>query len=294
MLKSIAFSLAILVCLAFAEKNYKNYAKHGVCGKSFVMSLRIIGGERAKRAEFPWMVSIMRRGNHFCGGSIISERFVLTAAHCFCSGLDDDDFYSPRSVKLRIGHHKLAEEMREGFTAHVKSIVIHSGYKCNVAKDDIALVVLEKDLAWSATVAPVCVSRTKDELTGGGHVTVAGWGWTSQDFATGERSNALRKARLRMIDLDDCRSWYKAEKKSLKILNSHLCAGYKSGGIDACWADSGGPLMKPVGSSTDQMMIVGIVSTGRGCGLANLPGIYTMVSHYIPWIDGVMETFPNK
>lgn len=119
-----------------------------------------------------------------------------------------------------------------------------------------------------------------------------------------------------MINLDECRQWYREQNKHLDILDSHLCAGYKNGGIDACWvrkdktnlnlhfllkvfckptfifclfkADSGGPLMKKI-HGTDQIMIIGVVSTGRGCGRPNLPGIYTRLSDYIPWIDNIID-----
>ncbi|CAH1107306.1 unnamed protein product [Psylliodes chrysocephalus] len=289
MIKSLLYSWATIVVVS-GDKLFKNYAKHGECGRSPPsISLRIVGGEQAKKTEFPWMVSLTKRGGHFCGGAIISEKLVVTAAHCLCTGLGDDDFFPAKSIKITLGQHDLTDKNSNAYNVQVKTIIVHHGYVCKVAKDDIALLELEKEVKWSNHVAPACVAAVKNQNEfDHSHATVAGWGWNAEDLAIGRRSDSLQKAKLRMINLDECRQWYREQNKHLDILDSHLCAGYKNGGIDACWADSGGPLMKKI-HNTDQIMVIGVVSTGRGCGRPNLPGIYTRLSDYIPWMDHIID-----
>lgn len=116
----------------------------------------------------------------------------------------------------------------------------------------------------------------------------------------------LQKAKVHVIETEKCRSWYKSQGKKTKIQESQICAGHEQGGIDACWvsltstklyvakqnieiqADSGGPLMVDM-DAPDRMMVVGVVSTGIGCARPYLPGIYTRVSEFIPWIRGVVK-----
>ncbi|KAJ8922188.1 hypothetical protein NQ315_004123 [Exocentrus adspersus] len=264
------------------------------CGsyKSGQRLAKIVGGENAEKGEFPWLVSITRRGGHFCGGTVINNRFILTAGHCLCTGIGQD-ILKPGNIKITVSQHDLTQKESDAYQMDIKAISLHPGYICNKPKDDIAILELDQELQWSETVLPACLP-----VASGHHkhskfdnilATVAGWGWMSEKNSKGGRANRLQKARVNVIETEKCRSWYKAQGKKTKIQETQLCAGHEQGGIDACWADSGGPLMVKTEGQSNQLMVVGVVSTGIGCARPQLPGIYTRVSEYIPWIKEVIR-----
>ncbi|XP_066154042.1 plasminogen-like isoform X1 [Euwallacea fornicatus] len=253
---------------------------------------KIVGGQEAFKSEFPWMVSITRRGNHFCGGTLINRNYVLTAAHCLCTGSGHIDYLSPKSIKITISQYDLTKQGDGAYEMEVKGVTVHPKYQCNYVKDDIAILELERPVLWTESAAPACLpAETLEKAYSQFHdsvATVAGWGWTNEHRGNGQRSNILRKAKVQVIETEKCRSWYKSQGKKTRIQETQICAGHEQGGIDACWADSGGPLMVET-DTQNQMMVVGVVSTGIGCARPYLPGIYTRVSEYIPWIREVVQ-----
>ncbi|XP_030753933.1 trypsin-1-like [Sitophilus oryzae] len=250
---------------------------------------KVVGGEAAAKAEFPWIVSITRRGNHFCGGTLINKKYVMTAGHCLCTG-SGNDHLAPASLKVTLSQHDLTKESSDAQVVNVKSIIVHPGYSCKKVKDDIAILELNEQVIWSQSIIPACLpagSEQKAYSTFDNNLaTVAGWGWINEERGKGGRAEILQKAKVNVIEIEKCRTWYKSQGKKTKIQEGQICAGYEQGGIDACWADSGGPLMI---DANDQMMVVGVVSTGIGCARPYLPGIYTRVSEYIPWIRDVLQ-----
>ncbi|KAJ8943777.1 hypothetical protein NQ314_009656 [Rhamnusium bicolor] len=258
---------------------------------------KIVGGQNAEKGEFPWLVSITRRGGHFCGGTVINNRFIMTAGHCLCTGIGQD-ILKPGNIKITISQHDLSQKNSNAYQVEIKAISIHPGYICNKPRDDIAILELEKSLQFGLrktwkSVLPACLpfaaNHDKHSKFDNILATVAGWGWTNEDSSKGGRAKTLQKARVNVIETEKCRSWYKSQGKKIKIQETQLCAGHEQGGVDACWADSGGPLMVSTDEPTDQMMVVGVVSTGIGCARPHLPGIYTRVSEYIPWIQQIIE-----
>ncbi|CAG9768152.1 unnamed protein product [Ceutorhynchus assimilis] len=202
-----------------------------------------------------------------------------------------NDQLKPNSLKVTISQHDLTKVDTESYEMSLKSIVVHPEYTCNKARNDIAILELENEVSWTESVTPACLPVDDSEKSystfHNNLATVAGWGWTNEERGKGKRAVVLQKADVNVIETEKCRSWYKSQGKKTKIQESQICAGHENGGIDACWADSGGPLMIGSGSK-DQMMVVGVVSTGIGCARPHLPGLYTRVSTYIPWIKEVI------
>ncbi|KAK5640309.1 hypothetical protein RI129_011120 [Pyrocoelia pectoralis] len=258
------------------------------CGRrKLSRAAKVVGGENATEGEFPWLVSLTRRGGHFCGGSLITRSHVLSAGHCLCSG---SSIIPASQLKITLAQYDLVQPSPYKYETLVKSATLHPDYVCGKVKNDLAILELEKELEWSEFVHPACLPIALGES---GYkrfenilATVAGWGWTNENTQLGE-GDRLQKAKVNILKIDTCRTWYKSQGKKTKILDTQICAGYEQGGIDSCWADSGGPLM--VASDSGEVMVVGVVSTGIGCARPFLPGLYTRISDYIPWVESVVK-----
>ncbi|XP_017480737.1 PREDICTED: transmembrane protease serine 9 [Rhagoletis zephyria] len=253
-------------------------------------SPKIIGGSEAANGELPFMVSLTRRGGHFCGASILNEQWLVTAGHCVCNGLNK--IFQISQIQGVIGLHSISQYL-SGNTAeksapiriNFKSIIPHPKYECTNVKNDIALLQLDTPMVFTERVKPICVSvesphkEYENQLA-----TVSGWGWTNENQEEGPKADVLKKVAVKIWNNNSCEKSYKLHGKSNSLISdTQLCAGLKNGGADSCWADSGGPLIMK-----DQIL-VGIVSTGIGCARPGLPGIYTRVSKYVSWIESVLR-----
>ncbi|KAK3875920.1 hypothetical protein Pcinc_019238 [Petrolisthes cinctipes] len=235
------------------------------CGLRF--SQKIVGGEPTQVDQFPWMVGIARKDDHFtfCGGSIISDRFILTAAHCV-SGKQPGDLY------VRAG--ETVRGNPQSITVNVQQIIVHNGYSAlSHVKNDIALLKLATSLPYNDRVFPVCLAANGDKFDNEIAV-VSGWG---RNESGGNTLNGLHEVSVKVLSKENCRqnSLYEKPEVNKKI----LCAS--SEGKDACQGDSGGPLVFLNG---DHYIQIGIVSWGIGCANINYPGIYTRVGAFNKWI----------
>lgn len=237
---------------------------------------RIQGGEFAQVNEFPHMVAIVdptRSLNAFCGGTLISEDYVITAAHCV------DSFFSRYSV--RVGIVNLKEE--DSQTIQVLRTIRHPLYKAPASYHDIALLQLATKVQLSKRVMPACLPTVNGRLGEGRILTVAGWGRTE----TADISNVLLKGFGRTLSRFKCddaldTGGLNSEFYRAGITDSIICLDESSSG--ACQGDSGGPLTGEI-PSTCQHVVFGVVSKGSpSCQATTVPGIYTNVEHYIQWI----------
>ncbi|CRL05180.1 CLUMA_CG018056, isoform A [Clunio marinus] len=239
----------------------------------------IVGGVKAKPGEFPHMAAIgypnLNGDLSFkCGGSLISEYFVLTAAHCSVA-----DRTSPSVVRLGDLNLSIRDQGLPEVDIPIDSFISHESYNKKTRENDIALIKMKQAATFSDDIRPACLQQT--QTIEKEKAIATGWGYTE---VAGSTSDILQKVQLDIIDNQKCKSVYDDED-NYKIYDSQMCAGVLAGGKDTCGGDSGGPLQITVGNKC-VFGIVGVTSYGSTfCGSRNAPGIYTRVSSYIDWIE---------
>lgn len=227
---------------------------------------RIADGRISRKSAWPWQASLQIDGTHFCGASLISEEWLLTAAHCF------DTYKNPKLWTASFGITLSPALMRRP----VQSIITHEGYSAHKHDDDIAVVRLSTPVVFSKDVSRVCLPDASFEALPNSHVFVTGWGALK---ANGPFPNNLREVEIKVISNDICN---KVNAYGGAVSSGMLCAGFLTGKLDACEGDSGGPLVIPRDGHI--WYVIGIVSWGIDCGKENKPGIYTKVTRYRDWI----------
>uniref|UniRef100_A0A3P9PTV5 ST14 transmembrane serine protease matriptase a n=1 Tax=Poecilia reticulata TaxID=8081 RepID=A0A3P9PTV5_POERE len=242
------------------------------CGrKKLRSSTRIVGGEDAAQGEFPWQVSLhFQTYGHVCGASIISENWLVTAAHCVQI---DDIFGEPAKWEVYLGLHD--QRKIESFVVKrkLKQIISNPNYNPNTFNNDIALMELDSPIKFSDYIQPICLPNNDYKVPVGETVFITGFGATREG---GTAAKVLQKAEVRIINYSECN-----KLMSYRLTSKMFCAGVLTGGVDACQGDSGGPLNILEG---DYMLLAGVVSWGDGCARRNKPGIYTTVSEFRGWI----------
>ncbi|KAK0067733.1 transmembrane protease serine 3 [Biomphalaria pfeifferi] len=245
----------------------------GHCGVTeYNSGFKIVGGSQTTITKYPWQVSIRVNGYHMCGGSLINDHWVLTAAHCVT---DDKETIYMNQYSIVIGTSSSSTNSYSHIYS-VSNILYHSGYIKNT-KDDIALIKLSRaaNLA-DRDIQHVCLPDPNEDFSG--QVCVAtGWG----DTYEGENNTPeiLREVNLPIISHQLC-SYYMGRFEA-----GIICAGNRLGGVDTCQGDSGGPL---VCQRNGVWKVAGVVSNGVGCARQNQFGFYTEVSKYISWIQGTI------
>jgi secreted trypsin-like serine protease len=236
------------------------------CGRPAVKPLRtrIVGGQEAVPHSWPWLVSLQYYGGHFCGGTLIDEYHVVTAAHC----LQDPNMFNA-GFTVVAGLHTRSEPFT-GRTQHkqVARIFNHEAYNERTFENDIAVLRLASPVTLNEYVNVACLPGTDPELHG--NAIIAGWGTL---HFQGDSPDPLHQANI--IIMDQCKNVYNYDPIK------QICAGNHEYSKDSCQGDSGGPLMHEVNG---QWILSGAVSYGDECAKEHFPGMYARVSHYVPWI----------
>ncbi|XP_046892314.1 ST14 transmembrane serine protease matriptase a [Hypomesus transpacificus] len=244
------------------------------CGKSLFKTSRIVGGQNAEEGEFPWQVSLhIKNMGHVCGASIISNSWLVTAAHC----VQDDTkikFSRPGVWEAYLGLHIQKQFGNKVEKRNLKQIISHPYYNSYTFDYDIALMELDSPVSYSDYIRPICLPAPQHFFAAGNSVWITGWGATREG---GSGATVLQKAKVRIINSTVCNALMSGQ-----ITSRMMCAGKLDGGVDACQGDSGGPLSSPDGS---HMFLAGVVSWGDGCARKDKPGIYSTVTKFRGWIQ---------
>ncbi|XP_060236824.1 transmembrane protease serine 11C [Meriones unguiculatus] len=227
---------------------------------------KVAGGQDADEGEWPWQASLQQNSVHRCGATLISNNWLITAAHCFVRDTN------PKNWKVSFGLLLNKPQIQRT----VKNIIIHENYSYPAHDNDIAVVRMSSPVLYESNIRRACLPEATQQFPPNSDVVVTGWGTLKSD---GESPNILQKGRVKVIDNETCNS---GKAYGGVIKPGMLCAGFLEGRVDACQGDSGGPLVSE--DAKGIWFVAGIVSWGDECALPNKPGVYTRVTYYRDWI----------
>ena len=227
-------------------------------------SRRVINGRPAKAGQYPWMAYVQSTIGS-CGGTVINDRYVMTAAHCV------QNVKSPDAFTVTLHAYKTEDFQNPELHHKVSKFIMHPKYQGVNSFHDIALLQLEEPLKFNASFMPVCIPKTNEY----DNLVVAGWGLMNV-WLLKVTPPTLREADLNEVSTEKCSSYYQDINGKMAI-----CAGGNKG---SCQGDSGGPLMTRIDGQTYQ---AGIVSFGGAdCGiLGKSPSVFERPTAHLKWIQ---------
>ncbi|XP_053698573.1 serine protease hepsin-like [Sabethes cyaneus] len=237
---------------------------------SNISDLRIYGGKNATDGMYPWMVALYYDNKFICGGSLINNLYILTAASCVFN--TDRTLFSVKFLMYDRGNPD-----SNFFERRVSYIMTNWFLDTGITSmNDLALLKLNETVPLGSGLSPVCLPP-EGPTYGGYNGTVTGWGNT----VNYTYSRVLQEATVPILTYDECLK--QSNYHFFQIDDSKLCAGAPDGGIDACQGDTGGPL-HIIDQQTGKYVIAGVVSVRTECAQPKYPGIYTRVNKFRSWI----------
>ena len=239
-------------------------------GEKLSANPRIVGGEEAEKGAWPWIVALYDDIDQFCGGTLVTPEWVITAAQCTEDMTADE-------ITIRYGFNSFTKD--PVMTVAVDRIVDHPGYDPVTIDNDLSLLHLSTPITGQNVISLVSQDDPQSLYTTDTVNLVAGWGLLS---FIGGYTDDLMQVMVPTYDFDEANSTYSQLGSEFQLTQNMFAAGYAKGGRDACYGDSGGPLIT---SNSGDWKLTGVVSWGEGCGIACYPGVYTRLGNYREWIE---------
>ncbi|XP_063930610.1 trypsin-3-like isoform X2 [Zophobas morio] len=230
---------------------------------------RIVGGEDINILDVPYQVSILDSGSHFCGGSVVTARHIVTAAHCM-------ETRNVSTLSIRAGSTFWDEG---GVNIKVQKAFTHPEYDERSVDYDVAVLRLESFLPFNEFIQPVDLALEIDKWPVNTSAITSGWGLLDEQHEEDMSPKSLKAVVLHVIDMALCERVYGS--LMIQVSANMLCVGTLDGSKDACKGDSGGPLVI-------DGVLAGVISFGFGCARPGLPGIYTLVPTVADFIEDII------
>lgn len=232
--------------------------------------VQIVGGERARIEDNPWVVYLTdSSGFQFCGGTLVAPSKVLTAAHCAAGR-------SAASLRVVAGRED-KQDKKSGDAVTPAGVWVHPKYSSADSGEDVAVLTLKESLPYRPL--PIADRSDRELYATGTRLTALGWGRTSEN---GNGSRYLMAASVPVMPETACRAAYPQF-----IAADMFCAGFPEGGVDTCQGDSGGPIVA-------NGKLVGVTSWGEGCARRGKPGVYVRLAAYADDLHTVVSPSPAR
>ncbi|KAK7134261.1 hypothetical protein R3I93_017618 [Phoxinus phoxinus] len=275
-------SVILISFIAMMSMEGSNAQQTFDCGVAPI-NTRIVGGTDAPAGNWPWQVSIHFKDNfnngHICGGTLISNQWVMTAAHCIAStNINSWTLYLGRQTQSTSDAN--SNEVRVG----VQSIIVHPKYNNSLLNNDISLMKLSQPVNFTSYIRPVCLASIGSVFHNGTTCWATGWGNIGKDQPL-PGPQTLQEVEVPVVGSSQCSCQYK-NVKGITITPQMICAGRTSKGT--CQGDSGGPIQCKTGSKWVQAGISSF-GTSLGCAIKDFPEVFSRVSEFNTWITDNVE-----
>jgi len=256
--------------------NHPHWNDFNHCGQRPLQPDRIVNGNIAAVGDWPWQVSLNNNGRHFCGGSLINDEWIISAAHCFSGST------AGYTILLAL-HDRLAQETWV-VTRRFKSLINHPQWNPTQLRNDISLIKMDRSIKpYSNEIRPICMPTHAEELDAHANKTTHVTGWGAGRIG-GPLYQYLMEGKHVVLPAARCQLKYGARFSP----QTQVCGGEIGDQAGPCQGDSGGPFTRQ--HKDGYWYLIGVVSWGIGCGDG---GVYTRVDSFLPWLESIIPQYPN-